>query len=384
MFANSAYMSLQTLIDFLEPVNIAQISNDEGFKDTQLGKHITVYDEEFPDISEADMVLIGCGEMRGAGMQHTNTDSPDAIRAEFYKLFHWHTDVTVADLGNVKCGASLQDSYAALRTVVQELVEQGKKVVVIGGSHDNTLAQYQVYGSMNRIIDAVCVDSRIDLDMDSVLPADNFLVEMFTGVPNHLRHYTHIGFQSYFMHPQMLETIDKLGFDCYRVGKVKEAIEEMEPAIRNSDLFSFDIAAIQYAHAPANHITPNGFNGEEACTLLQYAGMSKSCSSIGIYGYMPVQDQHQLTAKQVSHMLWYVMDGIQKGKNEASLDNRSSFDEFTIAFAEVEMDFLRSKRTGRWWMKLHDGKYAACSYQDYLVASRNDIPERWMRAVERS
>lgn len=384
MFANSAYMSLQTLIDFLEPVNIAQISNDEGFKDTQLGKHITVYDEEFPDISEADMVLIGCGEMRGVGMQHTNTDSPDAIRAEFYKLFHWHTDVTVADLGNVKCGASLQDSYAALRTVVQELVEQGKKVVVIGGSHDNTLAQYQAYGSMNRIIDAVCVDSRIDLDMDSVLPADNFLVEMFTGVPNHLRHYTHIGFQSYFMHPQMLETIDKLGFDCYRVGKVKEAIEEMEPAIRNSDLFSFDIAAIQYAHAPANHITPNGFNGEEACTLLQYAGMSKSCSSIGIYGYIPVQDQHQLTAKQVSHMLWYVMDGIQKGKNEASLDNRSSFDEFTIAFAEVEMDFLRSKRTGRWWMKLHDGKYAACSYQDYLVASRNDIPERWMRAVERS
>lgn len=384
MFANSAYMSLQTLIDFLEPVNIAQISNDEGFKDTQLGKHITVYDEEFPDISEDDMVLIGCGEMRGAGMQHTNTDSPDAIRAEFYKLFHWHTDVTVADLGNVKCGASLQDSYAALRTVVQELVEQGKKVVVIGGSHDNTLAQYQAYGSMNRIIDAVCVDSRIDLDMDSVLPADNFLVEMFTGVPNHLRHYTHIGFQSYFMHPQMLETIDKLGFDCYRVGKVKEAIEEMEPAIRNSDLFSFDIAAIQYAHAPANHITPNGFNGEEACTLLQYAGMSKSCSSIGIYGYIPVQDQHQLTAKQVSHMLWYVMDGIQKGKNEASLDNRSSFDEFTIAFAEVEMDFLRSKRTGRWWMKLHDGKYAACSYQDYLVASRNDIPERWMRAVERS
>lgn len=377
-------MSLQTLIDFLEPVNIAQISNDEGFKDTQLGKHITVYDEAFPDISEADMVLVGCGEMRGAGMQYTNTDSPDTIRAEFYKLFHWHTDVTVADLGNVKCGATLQDSYAALRTVVQELVEQGKKVVVIGGSHDNTLAQYHAYGSMNRIIDAVCVDSRIDLDMDSVLPADNFLVEMFTGVPNHLKHYTHIGFQSYFMHPQMLETIDKLGFDCFRVGKVKEAIEEMEPAIRNSDLFSFDIAAIQYAHAPANHITPNGFNGEEACTLLQYAGMSKACTSIGIYGYIPGQDQHQLTAKQISHMLWYVMDGIRKGKSEASLDNLSNFDEFTIAFAEVEMDFLRSKRTGRWWMKLHDGKYAACSYQDYLVASRNDIPERWMRAVERS
>lgn len=377
-------MSLQTLIDFLEPVNIAQLSGDEGFKDTQLGKHIAVYDEAFPDLSHADMVLVGCGEMRGEGMQYTHRDSPDAIRTEFYKLFHWHTGVQVADLGNVKCGASLQDSYAAIRTVVQELVEAGKKVVLVGGSHDNSFAQYQAYGAMNKIIDVVGVDSRIDLDMDSVLPADNFLVEMFTGMPNHLKHYTHIGFQSYFMHPQMLETIDKLGFDCFRVGRVKEAIEEMEPSIRNCDMFSFDIAAIQYAHAPANHITPNGFNGEEACTLMQYAGMSRNCSSIGIYGYLPAQDQHNLTAKQISHMLWYVMDGINKGKEEASLDNRSDFDEFTIVFGEVETIFLRSKRTGRWWMQLHDGKYAACSYHDYLTASRNDIPERWLRAVERS
>jgi formiminoglutamase len=378
------YMSLQTLIDFLEPVTIAQLSDDEGFKDTQLGKHIAVYDENFPDISDADMVLVGCGEMRGAGMQYTNTGSPDAIRKEYYRLFHWHTEVKVADLGNVKCGATLQDSYAALRTVVRELVEQGKKVIIIGGSHDNTFAQYQAYGSMNKIVDAVCVDSRIDLDMESVLPADQFLVELFTGVPNHLKHYTHIGFQSYFMHPEMLETIDKLGFDCFRVGKVKEAIEEMEPPIRNSEIFSFDIAAIQHAHAPANHITPNGFNGEEACTLMQYAGMSHACTSIGIYGYIPEQDQHNLTAKQISHMLWYVMDGINKGKHEATLDNRNAFDEFTMAFAEVETVFLRSKRTGRWWMQLHDGRYAACSYQDYLIASRNDIPERWLRAVERS
>ncbi len=376
-------MSLHSLIDFLEPVNIAQISNDEGFKDTQLGKHIAVYDESFPDLTQADMVLVGCGEMRGAGMQFTGTDSPDAIRSAFYALFHWHTEVTVADIGNVKCGATLNDSYAALKTVVKELIELGKKVVIIGGSHDNILAQYQAYGALNKIIDVANVDARIDLDMESPLPADNFLVELFTGVPNFLKHYTHIGFQSYFMHPQMLETIHKLGFDCFRVGKVKEALDEMEPPIRNSDLFGIDIAAIQHAHAPANHLSPNGFTGEEVCTLMQYAGMSSHCSSIGIYGYIPEQDQHTLTAKQISHMLWYVMDGIHKGKNEASLDNRSSFDEFHIAFGEIETTFLRSKRTGRWWMQLHDGKFEACSYRDYLTASNNDIPERYMRAAER-
>ncbi|TAG30687.1 MAG: arginase [Sphingobacteriia bacterium] len=377
-------MVLDSLLDFLEPINTAQLSNDEGFKDTQLGKYILVHEQELPDISQADLVIVGCGEMRGMGMQYTASNAPDTIRAEFYQLFYWHTAVTIADLGNIKIGATVQDSYAAVKLVVSELIQMGKKVLILGGSHDITTPQCAAYGALNKIIDAVAVDARIDLDMDSLEPADNFLVDLFTGIPNYLKHYTHIGFQSYFMHPDMLETIDKLGFDCYRVGKVKESIEEMEPAIRNSELFSFDIAAIQNAHAPANLITPNGFNGEEACTLMQYAGMSNTCNTIGLYGYITSQDRDAMTAKQQAHMLWYVLDGIHRGKQEASLDNRNEFNEFTMAFAEVETAFLQSKRTGRWWMQLHDGKYVACSYKDYMTACNNDIPERWLRAVERS
>lgn len=377
-------MFLQTLLDFLEPLNVAMLSHDEGFKDTQLGKHVSFYENELPDFLTADLVIVGCGEMRGMGMQFTDASAPDQVREALYSLYYWHTDVSIADLGNIKKGATVQDSYAAVKSVVEALIKMGKKVLILGGSHDITTPQYLAYGSLNNIIDAVIVDAKIDLDMDSVLPADQFLVDMFTGIPNYLRHSTHIGFQSYYMNPQMLETIDKLGFDCFRVGKVKESLEEMEPAIRNSELFSFDISAIQYAHAPANRITPNGFNGEEACTLMQYAGMSKTCNSIGLYGYIASQDQHHLTAIQQAHMLWYVLDGIQKGKQEADLSNRNEFNEFTMAFAEVETVFLQSKRTGRWWMQLHDGNYVACSYRDYITACNNDIPERWFRAVERS
>lgn len=377
-------MSLASLLDFLEPIHLAEISDDEGYKDTQIGKHILVHEDELPDITQADLVIVGCGEMRGMGFQYTNQDAPNKIRAQFYKLYYWHTEVTVADLGNIKIGASIPDSYAAVRMVVTELIQMGKKVLILGGSHDITTPQYAAYGSMNKIIDAVSVDARINLDMDSLAPADTFLVDMFTGIPNHLKHYTHMGFQSYFMHPHMLDTINKLGFDCYRVGRVKEAIEEMEPAIRNSELFSFDIEAIQYAHAPTNRITPNGLNGEEACTLMQYAGMSSICNTIGIYGYNVEDDLHHMTAIQQAHMIWYVIDGIHRGKQEAPLEDRHEFNEFTMAFSEVETAFLQSKRTGRWWMQLHDGKYVACSYKDYMVACNNDIPERWLRAIERS
>jgi formiminoglutamase len=374
---------LHSLLDFLEPVNMAALSGDEGFRDTQLGSHVAVHETVFPDIENADIVVIGCGETRGQFIPSVGSTGADAVRKEFYSLFHWHKEVQVADLGNIKQGASLNDTLAALRSVISELIEHKKRVVIVGGSHDLTLAQYAAYSHLGQIIEATCVDAKIDLDMESPLLTDHFLMEMLTGEPNYTRHYNHIGFQSYFVHPTMLETIDKLRFDCFRVGRVKENMEEMEPVIRNSHLFSFDISAIQHAHAPANRISPNGFTGEEACMLMQYAGMSTNVNTIGLYGYLPSQDEHQLTAKQLSHMLWYLMDGIYKGKHEARLEERDDFNEFRMAFAEIETTFLQSKRTGRWWMEVPDGKMIACSHYDYKVASSNDIPERWMRAAER-
>ena len=376
-------MSLSSIQDFVEPINLAYLSKDEGYRDTQLGKHIKSYETALPDITDADIVLIGAGECRGAGFVLNGFEAANNVRAALYNLYYWHAQVTIADLGNVKLGQTIQDSYAALRTVIAELMLQNKKVVIMGGSHDLTLPQYHAYTSIPTLVNAVVADAKIDLDLEARLPSDHFLEELFTGLPNHLNHYAHIGFQSYFMHPHMLETIDKLRFDCFRLGVVREGIEEMEPVIRDSHMMSFDISAIQHAQAPANIITPNGFNGEEACVLMQYAGMSWKTSSIGLFGYQAELDHHGLTAIQMAQMIWYIIDGVHRGKKEAPLTALDRFKEFQIAFSDIDTQFLQSKSTGRWWMKLHNGEWMPCSYKDYLIASNNEIPERWLRALER-
>lgn len=370
--------------DFLDPVNLAEVSQDQGYKDGQIGKLIEVYDEYFPDLEEASLVVVGCDEERGALRDRHRAHAPDIIRSEFYQLYYWHPDIRLADVGNIRQGASLADTYAALKTVIRELTGIGKTVVVLGGSHDLTLSQYYTYADKKHIIEATCVDALIDLDIHSLQRSENFLMEMLTGEPNYIHHYNHIGFQSYYVHPHMLETMDKLRFDCFRLGSVKDNIEEMEPVIRNSHLFTFDISALANAFAPANRISPNGFTGEEACILMRYAGLSHNVNTVGIYGYMPERDREQLTAKQISHMLWYLIDGKSRGRREAALSDRDFFIEYRTAFAEVETTFLQSKKTHRWWMQLPDNKYIACSYQDYLLASSNEIPERWLRAQERS
>ena len=380
-----AFLAIETIIDFLEPVPEIIFSNeDQGYTDKQLGNYINIYKKDFPDVSTADLIIVGCAESRGAGVSQNDNEGIDAVRKHFYQLFHWHTNVTIADIGNIKTGASVDDTFSALQQVLNELSALNKKVLIIGGSHDLMLAQYNAFVKEEKIVEATCVDAFLDMNMESRLPADNFLMKMFTAEPNFLKHYNHIGFQSYFVHPAMLETIDKLRFDCYRVGVVKEHMETMEPVIRNAQIFAFDITAIQNSHAPANRITPNGFNGEEACMLMQFAGMSNLKNTIGIYGYNYKQDISELTAKQISHMLWYLLDGIEKSKSESSLEQRENFNEFRLMFADFETQFLQSKKTQRWWMQLPDKTFVACSAKDYMIASNNDIPERWLRAVERS
>ena len=371
------------LQDFLTPIPVNELNDDKGYTDGQLAKHMAIYENELPDITEADIVLVGVHETRGSGIFDNTYNAADCIRKHLYQLHYWHTDVVIADIGNIKTGATLNDSYAAVKTVLAELFRMHKTVVILGGSHDITLAQYFAYKEMKQVVEATCIDATINLKGENPLRSENFLLEMLTGEPNLVRHYNHIGFQSYFVHPRMLETMDKLRFDCYRVGAARENLEEMEPVIRNTHLLSFDISAIKYSDSPASIESPNGFTGEEACTLARFAGLSDKVNSFGIYGYLPQQDLNELSAKQISQMLWYFIDGKNRSKQEAAIEDRDYFNEYYTSFNEVESVFLQSKKTGRWWMQLPNNKFIPCSYNDYVQASRNEIPERWLRAQER-
>ena len=375
---------MNDIADFLQLTSLAVLSNDEGYTDTQIGKYILTEENLNFDVNQAHIVFVGITENRGNGPQQTECIAADTIRKQVYKLHYWHTDIIIADIGNIKKGATLNDSYAAIKTVLEELYIRNKTVIILGGSHDATLAQYLAYKSTNQMLTVSCIDAFINLSADTQLPAQNFLMDMFTGEPNLLKHYNHIAFQSYFTHPGMLQTIDKLRFDCYRLGNVLDNIVEMEPVLRNSHMLSFDVAAIKYSDAPTNKNCPNGLSGIEACTLTRYAGMSNNLNSIGFYGYNPSYDVSEITAAQIAQMCWYFIDGRHKKNQEAALEERNNFNEYHTAFAEVSTTFLQSKRTNRWWMQMPDTSFIPCSYNDYITAAKNEYPERWLREQERN
>lgn len=378
------YLRMNDLHFFLDETHFIDSKPERYYESSQLGAGIACFTQPGFSIDDADIVLVGCADWTGVDKSMPQGNGPDAVREQLYKMYYWHTDIRIADLGNIRQGATPADTRAALQQVLHELHLAGKIALVLGGGHDLMLQQYEAFRKSEQMVVASVADMLIDLDETEEVNASGFLLEMLTASPNFISHYSHIGFQSYYAHPQMLETLDKLRFDFYRLGKVREHIEDIEPVLRISNLFGLDMSVVRFSDAPANvNGSPNGLTGEEVCMLTRYAGMSEALTSFGIYGFDERHDVHNMTARQIAQMIWYFVDGYLVRKSEAQLTDRDEFVMFNVVFSDMDTLFLKSKRTNRWWMKLPEGSFVPCSLKDYQIASGGDIPERWLREQER-
>lgn len=373
---------MQGFQDFFAPIHFSE--HDHTIYDpNQIGAQIQILKPTDSNWGDADVILLGCGEQRGAGLSMTSY-APDAVRAAFYKLYMWHQAVTIADAGNLILGNSQEDSYSALSLVLEDMHKAGKRVIIIGGSHDLTLAQYMAFQRLQKMVNVAVVDAYIDLKEEERPSSTGFLMELLTGPKNFVRHFTQIGFQSYFVNPNVIQTLDKLRFDCYRLGVVKTYSESVEPDLRDVDILSVDLNALMQAEAPyLQHGSPNGFTNVEMCEFFKYAAMNDKVQTVGIYGYMEDNDINNMGAMSIAQMIWYYLDGIHAQQYEIPLDNLEAYEQFQTAFTGNDTLFIKSMRTERWWMQLPNKQFIPCSYEDYLIAANNEIPERWFRAQER-
>jgi hypothetical protein len=191
--------------------------------------YIASQEEDFPELAEIDVVIVGCNETRGNGIPMKIDAGIDNIRKEFYSLYYWHKEIKIADIGNIKVGATLADTYAAVKTVADEIIRKGKKIIILGGCHDLTMAQYDLYRSQGIFIEATGVDSYIDLSIDNPIKSKNFLMEILTGEPNFVRHYNHIGFQSYYVHAHSFHRLSQ-GFSPF-ICQQHDSIHRVCPAL---------------------------------------------------------------------------------------------------------------------------------------------------------
>lgn len=381
---------------FLQSVSSSFKSED--YESYQLGS-VTEFN---PDIEEnlngqTRLAVIGVPEGRGSIENQACSKAPHLIREYLYKLGKPTDQLKLYDFGNIEPGNSIEDTYYAVSGAVSHLIKNGFVVVILGGGQDLTFANYNAYGDLEQTVDMVSVDSKFDLgNQNEQLGSDNFLSKIVAQQPNYLFNHTNIGYQTYFMDDRSIHIMEQLYFDCHRLGNVQQDIEMVEPMVRNADMLSFDISAIRFSDAPGcAHASPHGLYGEEACAIARYAGLSDKLTSIGFYEMNPELDQRGQSAHLVAQLVWHFAQGVCHRKKDYPVADKSEYTKYLVPLAdgENEIVFYKSNLSERWWMEVPypsqaDMKYKRhamipCSYEEYLLATQDEMPDRWWRTFQK-
>ncbi|MFV0247645.1 MAG: formimidoylglutamase [Tenacibaculum sp.] len=349
--------------------------------------------KSFPNLSKAKIAILGIAENRGAQLKNSYKGLY-LIRKELYKLFSGQWHLQIVDLGNIKQGESVEDTYFALSSTVSLLVRKGLIPIIIGGSQDLTYANYKAYYALEQTVNLASIDSRFDLGtLATKSLSQSFLSKIIVEQPNNLFNFSNIGYQTHFNSQREIQLINQLYFDAYRLGEINKDLCLVEPILRDADIVSFDISSIRQADAPASlNSSPNGFYSEQACAIARYAGISDKVSSFGIYEYLPELDIKNLTAKLIAQIIWYFIEGVNNRANDYPYSSKEICEKFTVVLEHDEpLNFYKSTHSGRWWMEINvisNNKHKRhalipCSYQDYKEALSLKIPKRWFKAAQK-
>ncbi len=384
------------LDEFLNPLNVAELFDRNALSPDQIGNCIAIHETVVPDITGAHIAIIGIKDDRGSIRNKGCAKAPDLIRKHLYQMYLPHKHLRIVDLGNLEKGAKSRDTYVALSKIVNELFLNKVVPIIIGGSHDISYGQYGGYQEFGKMINVAIVDSHIDIrENEDVINGDNFLINLLTHQPNFLFNYSQLAYQMHYASPMTIDTLDKLHFDMYRLGKLKEDIHKIEPLMRDTDMMSFDISAIRYSDAPGNgNASPNGLTGEDACQIARYAGLSDRLTSFGLYEVNPALDNRNQTVMLASQMVWYFMEGFANRKKLIPKDNDADFTRFVVHMVDhkYELVFWKNVKHDIWWMEVPAGHKSKrpnkkhlipCTYEDYMQACREELPERWLKTHEK-
>lgn len=379
------------MFDFLQPLSDDLLIDIHRVSNQALGKKVIFHtNQETPVLEGETIAIIGVLDNRGLNTHNTLEDL-DEIRLQFYNMFPGNWNTSIYDLGDVFAGSSIEDTYYVVKTICAELIKKRIIPIVIGGSQDLTYAMYRAYDNLDQMVNLVAVDSKFDFENgQNTNIADSYLSKMIVEEPNNLFNYSNIGYQTYYNSQEEIDLIEKLYFEAYRLGEVSYNTTIAEPVFRDADIVSIDMRSVKSsASGNKNPFVPNGFNGKEICILARYSGISDKISSFGIFNHNNTKEEAVL----ISQVIWYFIEGYHYRSREYPIGTRENFIKYIVPIENEELVFYKSNYSERWWIeiphtnssnKLKRNTLLPCSNEDYILATQQEIPNRWWKAQRKN
>ena len=316
------------------------------------------------------------------------------IRRQFYQLFPGNWDIKIADLGDIRRGETVKDTYYAVRETVTSLLKADVIPVMLGGGQDVLYPTYRAYTQLDRPVNLVNVDWGFDLgNIKSPMDNRSYMGRIIVKEPFKLFNYSVIGYQTYFNPQAEIELMDRLFFDAYRLGEMSPDLGMAEPIMRDADIVGIDLGAISAtALGNVDLPSPNGFDSREFCVLARYAGISDRVSCFGIFEYTGAHN-NPVCNMLIAQALWYFAEGVNYRRDEDVQTAKDDFIKYQVPVEDETLVFYKSPVTGRWWIEisveygldnnLTRNTLLPCTEREYLDACNQKMPERWYKTKYR-
>ncbi len=383
------------LYDYFDPVSLDKPENNNLSEKAVFCRNIQIHTPDTPavDLKSFNVAILGIPEDRNASIEGPAL-APDKIRNWLYQLFRVHSKLKIVDLGNIKRGKNIQDTYYALRDVTLELHNNNLITVYLGGSQDLSYGSFLAFENKGDKFNFVTIDSRLDMGIiGDDITSESYLIPILTRSTNLLSSYTNIGHQKYLVDQQDIDFLQERYYPTIRLGDVRSNISKIEPYLRDASFVSIDICAVRQSDAPGStYPSPNGFFGDELCQISKYAGLSNTLSCYGIFNVVPEKDPFDQTSHLAAQAIWHFLEGLSQKIYETPASDPNSFKKFIVSLDSIENEivFYKSLQTERWWFEVpisisgkKDHLLMSCSYSDYQEACNQEIPDRWWNAFKK-
>ncbi len=267
---------------------------------------------------ESNIVILGCPQDEGVKRNGGRTGAalaPDIIRSEFYRLTNFGIHHRICDLGNLVLQNSLEETHDNLTEIATKILQDGKKLIVLGGGNDISYADgkamAEVFGAGNWLgvnVDAY-LDVRADKQRSSGTPYRQLLEEKLIRQD----YLYEIAYQPQLISPAHYRYLQNLNVNMVSVAQLRsretadlELRELMrQKFISHSDsltaFFGFDMHAIRSSDAPGTSVpSPIGLRSGEFLNLVQFAAKLVNTKIIEFTEVNPNFDVDNRTTKLVA------------------------------------------------------------------------------------
>ena len=269
--------------------------------------------------AKAQAVILGCPQDEGVrrnGGRVGAALAPTEIRRHLYRLTtNGVESVRLFDLGDIVPQATLEQTHAVHQGVVQRLLEDGKRVITLGGGNDIAYADCAALATVAPKFLAFNVDAHFDVRADAVCnsgtPYRQLLEQHFLAPEL----FCEVGYQPQVNSRSYEQYLRGLGVALCSLSELLEAgiPQTIELMLQNREecqaiFWGFDLDVVRASDAPGvSSPSPDGLTAREFCQIAEMAGEDPRTRLVEFTEVNPSHDLEartsRLTAVAIHHYL---------------------------------------------------------------------------------